>query len=512
MEEIAKSNGKYDVHQKESGQEKDKNPIGYACWERIIPTLIMPTLTTTDAKFAFIVRDRGQYAPLSLREKVLKKNADDYALLVKVLERPEQRSEEDLLYKSADDCMTNEQKIAEFFPKAGVYVRGLMVRKLTNQKLIADLLKTFDFQNAFFKHKNFYQWEKFHSETSNITEMIGKITDEKLIADLLKTVNFNRFLYQDSEEELVAEAIESMTGKLTDENLIADLLKTVVFQDVGRGAIENMIGKLTDEKLIADVAFNAKSDLTRKTALAKVPAATIVEYAKTAPIEKLAELIENTTDQNLLAVCVMRAPKENVGSLVRKITDTKMADELFKKTSFEGYESDYAFTMLNVLLGKLSPELTKELLDQALQHAKEQKGKTIVIDGFYVNMPVLDYLVISQAHGFETKCSITKPTSDWKTTWQVTQMEFDKNERYKLFECDDDEQQFVVKFIAKYCEGREDAIAMSDLEQMGYINKIKYKRLDGDESYSYWRMYSSQKFRVQLRFSDDNGTMVFERY
>ncbi|MEG1553207.1 MAG: hypothetical protein RR417_06600, partial [Kiritimatiellia bacterium] len=388
--------------------------------------------------------------------------------------------------------------------------------KLTNQKLIADLLKTFDFQNAFLEHRNFYEWNKFHLETSIITEMIGKITDEKLIVDLLKTVNFNRFLYQGSgvkqDTKLVAEAIESMTGKLTDEKLIADLLKTVVFQDVGRGAIENMIGKLTDEKLIADVAFNAKSDLTRKTALAKVPAATIVEYAKTAPIEKLAELIENTTDQNLLAVCVMRAPKANVGSLVHKITDTKMADELFKKTSFEGYGSDYAFTILNVLLGKLSPELTKELLDQALQHAKEQKGKTIVIDGFYVNMPVLDYLVISQAHGFETKCSITKPTSDWKTTWQVTQMEFDKNERYKLFECDDDEQQFVVKFIAKYCEGREDAIAMSDLEQMGYINKIKYKRLDGDESYSYWRMYSSQKFRVQLRFSDDNGTMVFERY
>ncbi|MEG1553206.1 MAG: hypothetical protein RR417_06595, partial [Kiritimatiellia bacterium] len=83
LEEIAKK--RPDI----CNQEKDKNPIGYACWERIIPTLIMPTLTTTAAKYKFIVQDTVPLSlrevPLSLREKVLKKNADDYALLVKVL-------------------------------------------------------------------------------------------------------------------------------------------------------------------------------------------------------------------------------------------------------------------------------------------------------------------------------------------------------------------------------------------------------------------------------------------
>ena len=163
--------------------------------------------------------------------------------------------------------------------------------------------------------------------------------------------------------------------------------------------------------------------------------------------------------------------------LIDKITDPAVADYMLSLDPVINSAN------LPTLVAKLSDAKKSELYDAAMKRASERKDR-IVMEGYYLDMPVLDMAILNWRNGFDKEMKIRgkmkKPI--W---WQynsigalskqvITQLRFENKAWMKFMDCSDEDalRQFIHQYVDKKA-GRVSALTKEEKLQEQLVGTLK---------------------------------------
>ena len=162
----------------------------------------------------------------------------------------------------------------------------------------------------------------------------------------------------------------------------------------------------------------------------------------------------------------------------------------------------------------LSEEDRKEFVDMAEKRALKAKESTIVFEGFYVNMPLIDFIALSEEKKiFQKWEKMFSGSSRWHyaevpdardlaSRYVVTQMIFEGKDWYKLLKCEDDEafDQFIHQYVLKKTGKASPLTALSK------------SKLKGPDSYDrWWLTYTSSRYGIAAGWCKDKSFLKLEK-
>ena len=161
--------------------------------------------------------------------------------------------------------------------------------------------------------------------------------------------------------------------------------------------------------------------------------------------------------------------------------------------------------IVHKLASRLEPNTRAKYLAQATKNReKAAKDGVLVLEKFYIGMPVIDYVMIS----FEDKLSWTKEDGavidwldhradmkssiegkDWRTEWKIKNLSFVGKERYKYFKV----------------KGTVDGLLEFAKKYMDKSASRKDITINGG-----WWQYTDEEHELKAQMNDDNGALFIE--
>lgn len=191
--------------------------------------------------------------------------------------------------------------------------------------------------------------------------------------------------------------------------------------------------------------------------------------------------------------------------IVEKITDPAIADYMLS--------SDPVIDSSNLtqLVQKLSEAKKKELYDAALKRAVERKDR-IVMEGYYVDMPVLDYKILNHKYGFD---QLVK--SGGKQVWpimysgdstlvlskqMVESLIFNNKAWIKFMDCED--QWALVQVLHQYVEHKTGKPTIEDIRKHSLVIQLDFGGEDGEV-----QVYSNARLSTKIKYCQSTGMITF---
>ena len=294
------------------------------------------------------------------------------------------------------------------------------------------------------------------------------------------------------------------------------------------------VDKISDKAIIIDLLASkeAKDESTRKKLISKLPADEAEIYAlneckddkafyeafrkaNDEVKEKVFGRVLRMKDETLLADFVRHNPSAASKVNFRSVKTSELASVLLDTVQDVLLEGSYTYGTMHSTVDWFVFELVQKLDAKGrvkyLKAAKEnleaaKKDNVILCDKFYVNMPVIDYVVIS----FEENLAWTqKPGAvidyldgyadmktdisekDWRKEWKIKSLVFTSKDRQKYFN------------VKGTLEGLYDFVRK-------YIDKSA-ARSDITLSNTGWWQYNDDKHGLSVFLNDNSGVLEIDR-
>ena len=173
-------------------------------------------------------------------------------------------------------------------------------------------------------------------------------------------------------------------------------------------------------------------------------------------------------------------------------------------------DSYQAAVVIKAIVKLLSQERLKSLAVDVIKRSKAKNDSAIVLGGYYLGMPALDFFVLSRVRkvnpdwGYKTIAQ----EKDWRQRFVVDSFEFKAKDRVAVLDCEDS---LVLQQIIHQCVKHEKGKAKS----YSYLTEINHdiklekswdgKKLEG----SLWEEYVNTKLNAKIRYNKAEGKLVF---
>ena len=286
-----------------------------------------------------------------------------------------------------------------------------------------------------------------------------------------------------------------------------------------------MIGKISDVTMLFKIASETKDAWVGEMALKKVDPAKLAGAVKTASPDVRALIFSSTLDQNVILEVLKIDPVIIDESIAKKIKSTEVAEYLLDHADFSKLKSRTEYTygvrmeypdsyqaavVIKAIVKLLSQERLKSLAVDVIKRSKAKNDSAIVLGGYYLGMPALDFFVLSRVRkvnpdwGYKT----IPQEKDWRQRFEVDSFEFKAKDRVAVLDCEDS---LVLQQIIHQCVKHEKGKAKSYdyLTEINHDVKIEKswdgKKLEG----SLWEEYVNTKLNAKIRYNKTEGKLVF---
>ena len=197
--------------------------------------------------------------------------------------------------------------------------------------------------------------------------------------------------------------------------------------------------------------------------------------------------------------------------LLEKITDPTLAEYVLTLDPVLNTAN------LDVLVQKLSDAKKNKLYEAAVKRAEARKDR-IVMEGYYVDMPVLDFKMLIWRNGFDKQVSIRGKMVHpiWYqinsyvalSKQVVVQLRFTNKMWMKFLDCED--ANALHQFIHKYVKGKQ-----GTAEQLAYLENIQLMEVPKElnypdpEDYEGVQTYSNSRLETKVVYAPKRGEIVF---
>ena len=288
---------------------------------------------------------------------------------------------------------------------------------------------------------------------------------------------------------------------------------------------EKMLGRISDVTMLFKIASETKDAWVGEMALKKVDPAKLAGAVKTASPDVRALILSSTRDQNVILEVLKVDPALADESIAKKIISPKVAEYLLDHADFSKLKSRTEYTygvrmeypdsyqaalIISAIIKRLSPEKVTSLADEAVKRAEAKKDSAIVLGGYYLGMPALDFFVLSRVRKVNPDWGSKTITQekDWRQRFVVDSFEFKAKDRVAVLDCEDS---LVLQQIIHQCVKHEKGKAKS----YDYLTEINHdiklekswdgKKLEG----SLWEEYVNTKLNAKIRYNKAEGKLVF---
>ena len=191
-------------------------------------------------------------------------------------------------------------------------------------------------------------------------------------------------------------------------------------------------------------------------------------------------------------------------TIVDKITDSAVADYMLSIDLAIGCNA------LRTLVSKLSEAKKSELYDAAMKRATARKDR-LVMEGYYLNMPVLDLAILNWHNGFDKKTKIGFPLwYSWDDSsvgtlskQTVTTITFYNKAWMKFMECEDKDA--LRQLIHQYVDKKPGKV-----DNLDYLSNIKIEGVDITKGvHEVGHVYSNSRLETKVAYITEKGWIVF---
>lgn len=319
---------------------------------------------------------------------------------------------------------------------------------------------------------------------------------------------------------------------MLNEQQVVALLTSEALENVGneggqRQIVEPLINKMNDTSCLLKVAAEAKQGWIGELALKKLDPAKLEEAVEAATPSLRASILSCTRDQKVILAVLKKDPVIRDESLAKKIASVEVAEYLLEHADFSGLKSRVEYTygvrmeypdswqaavIIEAIVKHIGQEKLKGIALQAINRAKEKSNNEIMIGGFYMGMPALDFFALSRVRkiGPEWGSSTVAKEKDWRMKYVVDCFEFKAKDRAVVLDCEDS---LVLQQIIHQCVKHEKGKAKS----FDYVTEIRHdikidKSWDGRKyEGSLWEEYVNTKMDVKIRYNKQDGVLVITR-
>ena len=158
---------------------------------------------------------------------------------------------------------------------------------------------------------------------------------------------------------------------------------------------------------------------------------------------------------------------------------------------------------------ELSDEDRKDFVTAAEKRAAEAQNSTIVFEGFYAGMPLIDFIAISeQKKVFQKWEKMFSGSSRWHyaeisdakdlvSRYVITMMMFEGRDWGKLIDCEDDSEVFD-QFVHQY--------VLKKTGKASPLTTLGKAKLEGPDAYDrWWKTYKSTKYGMSVAWCKDKS-------
>ena len=333
---------------------------------------------------------------------------------------------------------------------------------------------------------------------------------EKAALDNLKSNHLDRLA------EIFIEAPWRVADVL-DESLLAEFLMKVPPVRPGTGSsYRSYVSKISNQELLKKIYRTTKDEHVQYDCMNKITDKSFIKSFKA----ELARKAEKKILSRFQANPVFADEKD-----AENILNTEIAEYLLEHGDFSKLESRTEYTygvrmeypdsyqaarIIAAIVKRLSPEKVKSLADEAVKRAEAKKDSAIVLGGYYLGMPALDFFALSRVRkvnpdwGYKTIAQ----EKDWRQRFVVDSFEFNAKDRVAVLDCEDS---LVLQQIIHQCVKHEKGKAKS----YDYLTEINHdiklekswdgKKLEG----SLWEEYVNTKLNAKIRYNKAEGKLVF---
>ena len=284
--------------------------------------------------------------------------------------------------------------------------------------------------------------------------------------------------------------------------------------------------KKTPEQIVAYLDAILKMNIEKRkqqgfdhgTACEAVPASVGFEVAAAAGGLTCARVIESAynqlktlNDQGELKIVIGKLP------ILEKCLHVKSSEEK-EYSRFPDTIADYMLSIdlvigcdaLRTLVSKLSEAKKSELYDAAMKRATARKDR-LVMEGYYLNMPVLDLAILNWHNGFDKKTKIGFPLwYSWDDSsvgtlskQTVTSITFSNKAWIKFMECEDKDA--LRQLIHQYVDKKPGKAGNLD-----YLSNIKIEGVDiPNNGHKVGHVYSNSRLETKVAYITKEGYIVF---
>ncbi len=195
--------------------------------------------------------------------------------------------------------------------------------------------------------------------------------------------------------------------------------------------------------------------------------------------------------------------------IVDKISDPSVADFMLSTDCAIGRDS------LRALVSKLSEAKKNELYDAAMKRAAARKDR-LVMEGYYLNMPVLDLAILNWRNGFDKQTKIGGKTLFPLWYWYssidnlskqtVTGITFYNKAWMKFMDCADKDalRQLIHQYVDK---------KTGKANELDYYDSIKVETVDITKNVSeVGHVYSNSRLETKVAYITEKGWIVFMEF
>ena len=320
----------------------------------------------------------------------------------------------------------------------------------------------------------------------------------------------------DSLAEIFIEAPWKVADAL-DESLLAEFLMKVPPVRPGTGSdYRSYVSKISNQELLKKIYRTTKDEHVQYDCMNKITDKSFIKSFKA----ELARKAEKKILSKFQANPVFADEKD-----AENILNTEIAEYLLEHGDFSKLESRTEYTygvrmeypdsyqaarIIAAIVKRLSPEKVKSLADEAVKRAEAKKDSAIVLGGYYLGMPALDFFVLSRVRkvnpdwGYKTIAQ----EKDWRQRFVVDSFEFKAKDRVAVLDCEDS---LVLQQTIHQCVKHEKGKAKSYdyLKEINHDIKLEKswdgKKLEG----SLWEEYVNTKLNAKIRYNKAEGKLVF---
>ena len=191
--------------------------------------------------------------------------------------------------------------------------------------------------------------------------------------------------------------------------------------------------------------------------------------------------------------------------LLEKITDPALAEYVL---SLDPVLND---ANLVVLVQKLSDAKKKELYEAAVKRAEARKDR-IVMEGYYLGMPVLDLKILNWQKGFDKQVKIRgkmlypiwyyMDSYDVLSKQAVTTLQFYNKAWIKFMDCED--QWALVQVLHQYVEHKTGKPTIEDIRKHSLVIQLDFGGEDGEV-----QVYSNARLSTKIKYCQSTGMITF---